>query len=150
MSVKVPINKKFVKKFKKMFSSESLSESQFIEKLANEGKTLAITETFTGNSAQLLSFTPPQAKTFYLICGRAHDSQANVTWNLSLDGVLFESFRFDGQEDQPIETKFSVVFPSTFTIDVTSAVGGIHRVNLFGYLENSKTISSRGTTNVNP
>ena len=149
--IKVPIGRGATLQPQRIKQPESLATTdlEFTQKLADEGKTLAITETFTGNSAQLLSFTPPNGSTFYLICGKAHDSQTAVAWNLSINGVLFESFRFDGGVSQTIETKLSVVFPDTFTIDIVSSTGGIHRVNLFGYLEPTETTSSRGTTSVN-
>ncbi len=156
MSVKVPIASKEVlksiaRKVNTLFD-QPLGDSQFFQKLADEGR-LVIVNNQKNNPSTVVEVIPNQGETFYLMSALFNINSANIntielrngdtvreTINTLADTVErgnfqlpFDSLIGDGTKSYSIE--WTVEGAGSNTVDAT----------LIGYIKPSPTVSSRGT-----
>ena len=155
MSVSVPIKPKdkfgFTRSIPELKRPEEKSntELQFLKDLADQGKIISRSERGTGANQRLAEFVIPNGSTFYLL--KATAAAASDPGQATLEfpsGTAFEV------ADLPtgVEISFQSVGASfigngTNSISIfVELVANASVAVLYGYLEASKTRSSRGTT----
>ena len=153
LTVKVLIRSK--KKRRSIRSEPANNEISFLKKLANEGK-LHTEQAARNNAGTILDFIPNRGKTFYLLFANAGGiTIGRYTLNvINSDGTITrieDLFTNASELNVQFQTKgFSIVGDGTSGLRIISfTVTGANTATIYGYLENTDTLSSRGTTEVN-
>ena len=155
--IKVPIGRGIIgqvqQEFRKQPESLATTDLQFRKDLADEGKLVNNFGSVTGSNV-VVQIIPPNGSTFYLLqaTGISTSSGVRVIMRLrkTINGIVSTEVSKNGTNpinfDLSLEG-FSLVGNGIDSVDVFSAtLLEDYEASIFGYLEPSPTVGSRGTT----
>ena len=159
-NIKVPIGRGLLSQpeFKKQPELKATNDLEFKKLLADQGKltTAFAAVTNSGSAQDLVTFTPPNGSTFYLLGATGEGSTGGTAFTVRLrviiNGVIsdIKAFSATGPANFDVtEEGFSLVGNGTNQILIRlTTTGMVTESTIFGYLESSPTTSSRGSTTV--
>ena len=153
-NIKVPIGKRFEERerFLEKMTQQPTSDIQFLKKLADEGKVINRSATTSDNATVVVTFAPPNGSTFYLLktsCTGANGGDVFLEFTNPTELIDEQAFPAVNTNVQFTITNVSLVGNGSRALQIrTASNGGSLTCSFNGYIENSTTLSSRGSTNV--
>ncbi len=133
--------------------TESLTDIAFLKKLGDEGKLITRSGTRT-TVGTIVSIIPSNGETFYYLFGSwSIQTTGSATATLNNNANEIESVTVDSTQvtrDGLFVTKFNAMIGDgirAFTVELDAETGATTaQASITGFIEKSKTLSSRGTT----
>ena len=159
MSVSVPIKQKdkfgFPKSIPEIQPKEELAQNdiEFLRRIGDDGRFVNRTASLNG-IGDVVQFIPIQGDTFYLLEAVATSPVAankNVALAVTIGGIQsnIKAAFLAGETSEDLTIKgFALIGNGTDSIEINNSTGSNVTATLFGYTEQSRTLSSRGNVNL--
>ena len=154
-NIKVPIGKRFEERERfledKFMAKSANTDLQFLKDLADQGK-MVVRSGSSGSSGTIVTFTIPSGSTFYLMKTSFDGDFTNAILNFTNPTEQIDLFGATATNlpgKFQIEEGVALVGDGNRAIEIEgTGVGVSMSASFTGYISNSVTRSSRGTTSV--